>query len=88
MATEYIAIVFTIAFTVATSGLLGRYMWQVFTGKRTFLDPLLVPIERLVLRLVGVDPSEQQDWKQYSLSLLISNAFMWLATWTIVTLQQ
>ena len=63
-------------------------MFRVFTGGRTLLDPVLVPVERLVLRLTGVDPDVQQDWKQYSLSLLISNVFMWLATWTIVTLQQ
>ena len=41
MATEYVAIVFTILFTIATSGLLGRYMYHVFTGKRTWLDPIL-----------------------------------------------
>jgi K+-transporting ATPase ATPase A chain len=88
MSTEYFAIVFTILLTIVTSLPLGRYMFLVFTGQRTFLDPVLVPIERLVLRVTGVDASEQQDWKQYSLSLLISNVFMWLATWTIVTLQQ
>jgi K+-transporting ATPase ATPase A chain len=88
MGTEYVAVAFTILFTIATSGLLGLYMTKVFTGKRTFLDPIFVPIERLVLRVTGVDPDEQQDWKQYAVSLLISNAFMWLATWTIVTLQQ
>jgi K+-transporting ATPase ATPase A chain len=88
MGTEYIAVAFTILFTIATSGLLGLYMTKVFTGKRTFLDPIFVPIERLVLRVTGVDPNDQQDWKQYSASLLISNVFMWLATWTIVTLQQ
>ena len=87
MATEYVAIVFTILFTIATSGLLGRYMYHVFTGKRTWLDPVLVPIERFVLRVTGVNPDEQQDWKQYSVSMLVSNVFMWLATWTIVTLQ-
>ena len=88
MGTEYIAVGFTILFTIATSALLGGYMSKVFTGQRTLLDPVFVPIERLVLRLTGVDPNEQQDWKRYSLSLLISNVFMWLATWTIVTLQQ
>jgi len=88
MGTEYVAVAFTILFTIATSGLLGLYMTKVFTGKRTFLDPVFVPIERLVLRVTGVDPDEQQDWKQYSVSLLISNVVMWLATWTIVTLQQ
>jgi K+-transporting ATPase ATPase A chain len=88
MGTEYFAIGFTILFTIATSALLGGYMYRVFSGGRTLLDPVFVPIERLVLRLTGVDPNLQQDWKQYSVSLLISNVFMWLATWTIVTLQQ
>jgi K+-transporting ATPase ATPase A chain len=87
MGTEFIAVGFTILFTIATSVLLGRYMFHVFTGRRTFLDPILVPIERLVLRVTRVDPNEQ-DWKAYSISLLVSNAFMWLATWTVVTLQQ
>jgi K+-transporting ATPase ATPase A chain len=88
MATEYVAVGFTILFTVATSALLGGYMFRVFTEQRTWLDPVLGPIERLVLRLTGVDPGRQQDWKQYSVSLLVSNVCMWLATWTIVTLQQ
>jgi K+-transporting ATPase ATPase A chain len=88
MGTEYIAVGFTILFTIVTSLPLGLYMFHVFTGRRTFLDPILGPIERLVLRLTGVDASAEQDWKQYSMSLLVSNVFMWLATWTIVTLQQ
>ena len=88
MGTEYFAVGFTILFTIATSVLVGRYMAKVFTGKRTFLDPLFVPIERLVLRATGVDPALQQDWKQYSVSLLVSNIFMWLATFAIVSLQQ
>ena len=57
MGTEYIAVGFTILFTIATSALLGGYMFKVFTGRRTLLDPVFVPIERLVLRLTGVDPN-------------------------------
>ena len=88
MGTEYVAVAFTILFTVATSLLVGRYMFHVFTDRRTLLDPVLVPVERLVLRVTGTDIRHQQGWKQYSLSMLISNAVMWLATWAIVTLQQ
>jgi K+-transporting ATPase ATPase A chain len=88
MGLEYVAVVFTILFTIATSGLLGSYMAKVFTGKRTFLDRVFVPIERLVLRATGVDPDAQQDWKRYSWSLLVSNGFMWLATFAVVTLQK
>jgi K+-transporting ATPase ATPase A chain len=85
---EYAAVAFTILFTIATSLPLGRYMARVFKGETTFLDPVLGPIERLVLRLTGVDPAEEQDWKQYSRSLLVSNVFMWLATFAVVSLQK
>jgi K+-transporting ATPase ATPase A chain len=57
--TEYLAVVVTILFTIATSALLGGYMYRVFTGGRTWLDPVLGPIERVVLRVTGVDASEQ-----------------------------
>jgi len=85
--TEYVAVAATALLTVVTSGLVGGYLFRVFTGARTWLDWLLVPLERLVLRVTGIDPAEQQDWKRYSVSMLVSNAVMWLGTWTIVTLQ-
>jgi len=88
MMLEFLAVTVAILFTIATSIPLGRYMARVFTGERTWLDPVLGPIGRLILRVSGVDPNLQQDWKQYSVSLVVSNIFMWLATWTIVTLQQ
>ena len=88
MATETFAVVFTIVFTIATSLLVGRYMFRIFTGKRTILDPIFGPIERLVLKLTGVNAEEQQDWKRYALSLMISNVFMWLATFAVVSLQK
>ena len=88
MGLEYAAVAFTIVLSVATSVPLGSYMARVFSGGRTLLDPVLAPIERLVLRATGVDPRQQQDWKQYSRSLLVSNVVLWLATFAIVTLQK
>ena len=88
MGTEYLAVVFTVVLVGATSVPLGRYVARVFTGQRTLLDPVLRPIEGLVLRVVGVKPSQEQTWQQYSRSLLISNVVMWLAAWTILTMQQ
>jgi K+-transporting ATPase ATPase A chain len=87
MGAEYMAVSFTILFTIATSLVVGRYMFGVFTGQGTLLDPLFVPVERLVLGLTGGNPRHQQDWKQYSLSLLVSNLVMWLATFVIVSIQ-
>ena len=88
METEYLAVVFTVVLVGVTSVPLGRYIARVFTGQRTLLDPVLRPIERLVLRVASVDPSLEQTWQQYSRSLLISNVVMWLAAWTILTMQQ
>src|SRR5512145_1623988 len=87
MGTELLAVFTTVALTVASSIPVGRYMARVFAGETTRLDRVFLPIERLVLRLARVDPGEEQDWKAYSRSLLVSNACMWLATFAIVTLQ-
>ena len=87
MATEYTAVILTILVTIGTSALLGQYMANVFSGRRTWLDPVLGPIERLVLRVTGIDTAAEQDWKRYSISLLASNVVMWLVTFAVVSLQ-
>jgi potassium-transporting ATPase potassium-binding subunit len=87
MSNEIVAIVFAVAITVATSLPLGWYMARVFSRGRTSLDPIFVPIERAVLWAARVDPNEQQTWQTYARSLVISNVFMWLATFAVVTLQ-
>jgi K+-transporting ATPase ATPase A chain len=58
-----------------------------FCSRRTLLDPVFLPIERLVLRVTGADPNEQQDWKRYSVSLLVSNVVMWLTTFAMVSIR-
>jgi K+-transporting ATPase ATPase A chain len=88
MGTEYMAVGVTILVTIATSLPLGQYMAKVFTGGRTRLDSVFLPIERLIFRLTGTDPKKGQDWKQYSVSLLMSNGVMWLATFAVVSLQK
>jgi K+-transporting ATPase ATPase A chain len=87
MQTEVAAVALTIAITIATTIPVGRYMARVFSGARTPLDPLFVPLERLVLRFSVVDAEEQQDWKAYARSLVVSNGVMWIATFAIVALQ-
>jgi K+-transporting ATPase ATPase A chain len=87
MGLEVFAVILTIAIVIATSIPIGRYMARVFSGGKTLLDPLLLPLERLVLRICGVNPAEEQDWKAYSKSLVVSNIFMWLATFAVVSVQ-
>ena len=45
---------------------LGRYMAAVYTGEHVFLDRLFGRPERLLYRVMRVDPSKGQDWKAYA----------------------
>jgi potassium-transporting ATPase potassium-binding subunit len=52
---------------------LGSYMTRVFTGERTFLSPVLVPIERGLYRLAGTSEREEQHWTSYTAAMLLFN---------------
>jgi K+-transporting ATPase ATPase A chain len=50
---------------------MGLYLHRVLNADgKTLLDPALRPVEKLLYRLLGVDPAEEQDWKQYTFSLI------------------
>ena len=66
---------------------LGLYMRRVFSGERTFLDPVLGPVERLVYRLGGVDPKKEQDWKAYASSMLVFSVLGVLGVYAFERLQ-
>ena len=46
----------------------GAYLERVFERRQTFLDAVLLPIERLIHRVVGIDCLREMDWKRYSLA--------------------
>jgi K+-transporting ATPase ATPase A chain len=52
---------------------LGEYMARVFNGGRTFLTPVVAPVEKLLYRLFRVDASEEMSWKTYAFSLVLFN---------------
>lgn len=66
---------------------LGLYMRRVFSGEKTFLDPLLRPIERLVYRAGGVDDKREHDWMQYTIAMLVFSGVGLLLTYGIERLQ-
>ena len=59
---------------VALTPLLGGYMTQVFTGERTFLSPVLRPVERALYRVSGVDEMREQHWLTYTVAMLLFHA--------------
>jgi potassium-transporting ATPase potassium-binding subunit len=67
---------------------IGLYLFLVLDAEgKTFLDPFLKPIERLLYRVFALDPKKEQDWKQYTLSLLAFSLVGLLFTYAILRLQ-
>ncbi|MFZ5447774.1 MAG: potassium-transporting ATPase subunit KdpA [Thermodesulfobacteriota bacterium] len=67
---------------------MGLYLVRVLDANgRTFLDPALKPVERLIYRLAGIDPAKEQDWKGYAISVLIFSLVTMLLTYFILRLQ-
>ena len=67
---DLLQLVLFICLLAALSPLLGRYVHQVFSGRRTFLHPVLGPVERGVYTLSGIHPDEKQTWGQYAVSVI------------------
>jgi K+-transporting ATPase ATPase A chain len=55
---------------IAITKPLGGYMMRVFGGDRTFLSPILRPIERAIYGISGVDEAEDQHWVVYAIAML------------------
>jgi potassium-transporting ATPase potassium-binding subunit len=67
---------------------MGLYLLQVLdAGGRTWLDSVIKPLERITYRLMGVKPDREQDWKQYTLAMLLFSLVGCLFTYVILRLQ-
>jgi len=66
---------------------MGLYMARVYERKRTWLDPVLVPIERLLYRMTGVNADAEMRWTEYGVAMLIFSAATLLLTYAVERLQ-
>jgi K+-transporting ATPase ATPase A chain len=66
---------------------LGGYMTRVFSGERTFLSPVLTPVERGLYRLSGVDERAEQNWLTYAVSMLLFSLAGFLSLYALMRLQ-
>jgi K+-transporting ATPase ATPase A chain len=67
---------------------LGIYLTKVLDPNgRTWLDPVVRPVEKFSYRLMGVDPSKEQGWKGYTIAMLVFSAVGVLFTYAILRLQ-
>jgi potassium-transporting ATPase potassium-binding subunit len=76
-----------LAVLTALTPLLGSYMARVYTDRRTFLTPIVAPVERLAYRALRVDPRVEQDWKDYARTAVVFSALFWLALYAILRSQ-
>ncbi|RWO94048.1 MAG: potassium-transporting ATPase subunit KdpA [Mesorhizobium sp.] len=66
---------------------LGGYMYRVFSGERTFLSPILGPLERSLYRISGTSEREEQHWTSYAAALLFFNLAGFLVLYFLQRLQ-
>jgi K+-transporting ATPase ATPase A chain len=66
---------------------LGRFMARVFQGERTFLTPVLGPVERGLYRISGIDENREQHWITYTVAMLLFNAAGFALLYALMRLQ-
>ena len=67
---------------------LGTFMARVFGRERTWLDPVMRPVERILYRLTGVDESHEMDWKEYALALILFSGVSMILLYVLERVQQ
>src|ERR1017187_8092626 len=67
---------------------LGVFLARVFSGERTFLDPVARPIERLLYRVTGVDEKHEMRWTEYAFSMLLFSGATMLLLYLMERVQQ
>jgi K+-transporting ATPase ATPase A chain len=83
----WLQIVVFLALIFAVTKPLGIFMARVFAREKTFLDPALRPIERLLYRVTGVDESHEMRWTEYATTMLVFSAVSMLVLYVIQRIQ-
>ena len=83
----WLQILLFLAAVAAVTVPLGRFMARVFARERTWLDPVLRPLERLIYRLTGVDETHEMRWTEYGLAMLAFSLVSMLVLYALQRLQ-
>jgi K+-transporting ATPase ATPase A chain len=66
----------------------GVFLTKVFSRERTWLDPVLCPVEKLIYRLTGVNEEHEMRWTEYSIAMLLFSAVSMLVLYLLERTQQ
>src|SRR5579862_6985659 len=83
----WLQIIVFLALIFAVTKPMGIFMARVFGRERTFLDPVLRPIERLLYRVTGVDEQHEMRWTEYAVAMLLFSAVSMLVLYLIERVQ-
>ncbi|MGN7865765.1 potassium-transporting ATPase subunit KdpA [Chryseobacterium sp. 22458] len=87
MNTEILGIIAMFAITLVIGIFLGKYIANVYGYKKTFLDPVFEPIEKLIYKISGINPNRQMNWKQNMYAMLAIN-LVWFIIGFLLLLNQ
>src|SRR5215813_655194 len=80
-------LLFFVAVLVVTKPM-GIFMARVFSGEKTFLDPVLRPVERLIYKVTRIDESREMRWTEYSIAMLLFSAVSMFVLYLLERAQQ
>lgn len=83
----WLQIAFIFALVLICVKPLGAFMAHVFSGERTFLSPVLAPVERGFYALAGIDPAKEQGWRSYTMAMLAFSAAGFASLYGLMRLQ-
>src|ERR1700743_738839 len=86
MNTEMIGVVVTFLLSVVLAYPFGRYIAKVFKGEKTLLD-FMSPVERLIHRLCGIDPTHKMNWKEFLKAMLTINLLWFVYAFFLLLFQ-
>jgi len=86
-ANGWLQIAVFLALILAVTKPMGVFMTRVFNRERTFLDPVLRPVERLIYRVTGVEEDREMGWIEYGVSMLLFSAASMLLLYLIQRVQ-
>jgi K+-transporting ATPase ATPase A chain len=84
----WLQIALFLAAVLAVTVPLGRFMTRVFNRERTWFDPVLRPLERLIYRATGVDEAREMRWTEYAVAMLLFSVVSMLVLYLIQRVQQ
>ncbi len=86
-ANGWLQIFFLLLVVFLTTKPFGGFMARVFGRERTWLDPMMRPVERVLYRLTGVDESHEMDWREYALALLLFSGVSMILLYVLERMQ-